>query len=430
MGTGRLQLRVRTLWTVLPAALLAIATLLGSGAPTLAQNPDPDPEPQALTFLDALRQGEPTLALRYRFELVDEDRFAAEARASTLRTALGYRTAPWHGLELAVEFENVTDLGFEDQHANAGAGDLDNGVRGRPVIADPEDTETQQAFLAYTPRKDTTLYAGRQEFNYDDERFVGAVGWRQNHQAFDALRLVTEGLPRTRLTYSYLDRVHRVFGDHQGMASHALHAVVDLGAAGDLTLQAYVLDYDDLVVLSTATWVVGLSGAQPLGSGGGLRLTYDLDLAEQRDTGDNPRQVDTGYLKAELGLDRGSLRLRGGLEVLEGEVGGGFSTPLATLHKFNGWADKFLNTPPDGLEDLYLSIGGRAGGPDRGVDLLAVFHEFSAVMGDLDYGSELDLRAVHTLPWKQQIGLKAALYDADRLSTDTVKVWLWTSWSR
>ena len=414
--------------------LPALAALLAAGAPGLAQSSDPAPEEEEekepATFLDAFRDGELTLGLRYRFELVDEDRFPDDGRASTLRTTLGYRTAPWYGLELAAEFENVTDLGFEDQHNNAGAGPLDNGVRGRPVIADPEDTETQQAFVAYTPRQGTTLYAGRQEFNYDDQRFVGAVGWRQNHQAFDALRLVSEGLPRTRLTYAYLDRVHRIFGDHQGMESHALHAVVDLGEPGDLTLQGYVLDYDDLVALSTATWVVGLSGAQPLGSEGALQLTYDLDLAEQRDTGDNPREVDAGYLKAELGLDRGSLRLRGGLEVLEGEVGGGFSTPLATLHKFNGWADKFLNTPPDGLEDLYLSIGGRAGGPARGVDLLAVYHDFSAETRELDYGTELDLRAVHTLPWKQQIGLKAAFYDADRFSTDTVKVWLWTSWSR
>ena len=28
-------------------------------------------------------------------------------------------------------------------------------------------------------------------------------------------------------------------------------------------------------------------------------------------------------------------------------------TPLATLHKFNGWADLFLTTPNAGLEDAY-----------------------------------------------------------------------------
>jgi hypothetical protein len=28
----------------------------------------------------------------------------------------------------------------------------------------------------------------------------------------------------------------------------------------------------------------------------------------------------------------------------------GFSTPLATLHKFQGWVDKFLTTPANGID--------------------------------------------------------------------------------
>lgn len=418
---------------VRPFLLALLGLFLGTGLPACAQDPDPAPSAETRTLLDALRQGELTLGLRYRFEWVEDDRFdlggedgfKKDAQASTLRTTLGYRTAPWHGLELAVEFENVTDLGLEDLHANAGIGRLNNRVRRRPVIADPEITETQQAYLAYTPRAGTTLYAGRQEFNFGDERFLGAVGWRQNHQAFDALRLATEALPRTAVTYAYLDRVHRIFGDSQAMQSHALHAVVDTGTVGDLTLEAYVLDYEELAALSTATYVVGLAGAQPVSAGGALHLTYDLNVGEQRDSGDNPRQVDAGYLKAELGVDRGSLRLRGGWEVLEGGPDGAFSTPLATLHAFNGWADLFLNTPSTGLEDLYLSAAGRAGK----VEWLAVLHDFSAESTDLDYGRELDLRTVATLPWKQRVGAKAAYYDADRFAADTLKVWLWTSWS-
>ena len=35
----------------------------------------------------------------------------------------------------------------------------------------------------------------------------------------------------------------------------------------------------------------------------------------------------------------------------------GFRTPLATLHAFNGWADLFLDTPPDGLSDIYVRGG-------------------------------------------------------------------------
>jgi hypothetical protein len=49
-----------------------------------------------------------------------------------------------------------------------------------------------------------------------------------------------------------------------------------------------------------------------------------------------------------------------GTEIMEGTglpglAGKGFTTPLGTLHKFQGWADKFLTTPPNGLEDLYAN---------------------------------------------------------------------------
>ena len=48
---------------------------------------------------------------------------------------------------------------------------------------------------------------------------------------------------------------------------------------------------------------------------------------------------------------------RVGWERLSGsEREGQFQTPLATLHAFNGWADKFLSTPVNGIEDLYFRV--------------------------------------------------------------------------
>jgi len=120
----------------------------------------------------------------------------------------------------------------------------------------------------------------------------------------------------------------------------------------------------------------------------------------------------------EVGLDAG-------WEVLEGGDGGAFSTPLATLHAFNGWADRFLATPPDGLEDRFVSLSGAAGR----LTWRVVFHDFGAQAGGADYGRELDLQAVVSTPWKQAFGLKAAFYDARDFSTDTTKVWAWSAWS-
>ena len=46
-----------------------------------------------------------------------------------------------------------------------------------------------------------------------------------------------------------------------------------------------------------------------------------------------------------------------GYEVLGSDDGKkGFATPLATGHKFQGFADKFLTTPNDGVQDLYVGV--------------------------------------------------------------------------
>src|SRR5579863_6611342 len=39
---------------------------------------------------------------------------------------------------------------------------------------------------------------------------------------------------------------------------------------------------------------------------------------------------------------------------MQGNGHAGFSTPLATTHLFDGWADMFLTTPANGLGNFYL----------------------------------------------------------------------------
>ena len=97
---------------------------------------------------------------------------------------------------------------------------------------------------------------------------------------------------------------------------------------------------------------------------------------------------------------------------------------MATLHKFNGWADKFLNTPVFGLQDLFLSVAAKLGR----FRLEAIYHDFSADTGGGEWGTELDAGVIYTAPWKQQFAIKYANYDAKDFATDTAKLWVWTSW--
>ena len=112
-------------------------------------------------------------------------------------------------------------------------------------------------------------------------------------------------------------------------------------------------------------------------------------------------------------------------EVLEGNGVRGFSTPLATLHKFDGWADKFLTTPPNGLERRYVTLGYTT----KGVGFLetlaatAVYHQFDSNRLNLDYGSEVDLQ-LQAKYQRFNFLLKYADYNADRFATDTHKYWV------
>ena len=374
-------------------------------------------------FKKALTQGKPTVSLRYRVETVDDANKEKDALASTLRTTLAYKTSAYKGWSFFIEAENVAEIG-NDLYKNVGAGSLSNGVGNRPVVADPALTEINQALVSYQHNK-TNFKLGRQEVLLNDVRFVGNVGWRQNHQSFDALRITDQSLDKLKVSYVYVSRVHRIFGDNKDMASHLLDASYDLGKIGKLTGYLFLLDYDDLADagLSTSTYGLEFKGAKKLS--GDRKFLYELELAEQSDSGDNPNQIDAGYRHLLVGAAMKPLTIKLGWEILEGNSSQGqFKTPLATLHKFNGWADKFLRTPTDGLEDFYFSLSGKAGK----LGWMAVYHDFNAESTSTSYGTEVDLQLTYSSPWGQGFGFKAALYDADEFSVDADKLMVWTSY--
>ena len=103
-----------------------------------------------------------------------------------------------------------------------------------------------------------------------------------------------------------------------------------------------------------------------------------------------------------------------GCEVLgSGEndgAGGGraaFRTPLATLHAFNGWADVFLNTPADGLRDLYAFAEITL---PKEVPLRVVYHKYDADHGNDDFGHEVDVIASRKFGRNWTALLKYACY--------------------
>jgi len=368
---------------------------------------------QASDLTAALTQGTPTLDLRLRYEHVDQDNKLDNADALTLRTRLGYRSGDFHRFSAFVEMENTSALN-EDYNSGPGGNDKTRYA----VVADPELSEINQAFVRFDGLAATHAILGRQRIILDNARFVGNVGWRQNEQTYDALRISDQNLPHIRLDYAYLTNVRNVFGNDTDTSSQLFNVrYTGLGFAS-LTAYGYLIDFNDSAEKSQQTYGLRLRGSSQLSS---VKILYTAETAHQGSYRDGNHGIDGNYRLLEAGLSAAGITGKAAYELLGADDFSGFETPFATKHGFNGWADVFLNTPTDGLQDIYLSLAGKI----SGVRLLGVYHDFQADKGGMDYGTEIDLLATRKFGRHYQLGLKYARYDADRFAVDTDKFWLW-----
>lgn len=379
---------------------------------------------QAVDSLEAaFAEGTPYIDMRYRYEFVDQEGLPDHAHASTLRTRLGYRSGSFYDFSGVLEFENVTQLGADNYN------DTLNGRATHPIVADIETNEVNQAYVQYEGIADTRLRLGREMLTIDNHRFIGNVGWRQNNQTYDTVNLVNRSLDHTVVTYAYLENVNRIFGEDSPAGdwdtnSHLLNVSYDALPIGKLTGYGYFLDIEDAPTLSSKTYGASLDGVQELG--GEWKLKYRAEYAYQQEHADNPINYEASYYHFAPALMWKGLTATAGYERLGSDNGViGFSTPFATLHKFNGWADRFLTTPGNGLEDRYIDLtyDFDVCGCDEigGLMLKAQYHDFSAVEGGADYGTEFDFYAKKDITKHYYVEAKYADYNAESFSVDTQK---------
>lgn len=359
---------------------------------------------------------------RLRYETVDQANIVNSADALTTRARLGAELKAGHW---AVLIEGEGTFSLADHFNDTIPG---NGVEPYPVVADPDNLELNRAQVSWM--KDGTGFTlGRQRINLDNQRFVGAVGWRQNEQTFDALRVQAK-LPGVKLDLTYGTSQRTVFGV-DSPNEHFDGDMVLVNGAGkvagaDVTAFAYLLDFDTRAAFSSQTYGLLAQRAFPVGP---AKLTVLASYARQSDLGANPNNYAVDYANLELTGAHKGFSLGAGYELLGSDGGqAAFPTPLATLHAFNGWADLFLTTPKGGLQDLYLKAGyAMPKPPVPGLAFAVQYHRFDSDFGSVKYGNEWDASVGFKLG---QVGLMAkyARYDASAFGSDTSKVWLQAEW--
>lgn len=359
---------------------------------------------------NALKGGETKFQFRYRFEHVDQDGFDKEANASTLKSRFSFTSAPLYSTQAVIEVDDVSRVGNDNFNSTV------NGKTAYPVVADPEGTDINQAHLKFS-RDNFSAAVGRQRIVHNDQRFVGGVAWRQNEQTFDGYRFMYQG-EKFELDYAYTFNINRIFGPSGDNADlhgrfHLANSKFRLNPEHKFAVYFYGLDYDTASSNSSRTLGIDYKGKAGV-------LDWTLRYARQSDAGDNPTDYDADFYLAEIGMMFGRLKVSAGYEVLGSDSGQGFMTPLATLHKFQGFADKFLSTPDNGIQDTYVKLSTQA----EGYNMVLSWHDFSADEGGGDYGSELNLVVSKKLHKHFNALLKYADYSADDYATDTSKFWL------
>lgn len=373
---------------------------------------------QADTLAKAFQEAKASLDFRLRYENVQQDNVLDDADALTLRTRLNYTTGSANGFSAVIEFEDSrTVLGLDDYSVPPSG--FQTGVHS--VIADPESTELDQAYIQYVNGQ-TTVKFGRQVIALDNQRFVGHVGWRQDRQVFDAIGLKHKFNKDFEAQYYFINDRKRIFADDADVDSedHLINMSYKTGL-GKLTGYAYLLEVDNSTDNSLDTYGVSFAGGKKMDS---FNLLYRLEFATQSNDSVTAN-FDADYWMFEGGLAFPDYTVKFGIETLGSDNGAyGFSTPLATLHKFNGWADIFLGTPAGGLQDIYLKLNGKAFGGKYHI----AYHDFTAddgAPGLDDYGSELELQYTKAFMDHYSFGIKYSAYSADDLAVDTDKFWLW-----
>lgn len=339
----------------------------------------------AFAKLEESVPGKFSLNARLRYELFDlENGVPSNDRDGTsLRVRYGYTTPDFSGFTAMVEGETLTRVG----------GDV-NDIH--PLDEMGDGTDLNQLWVQYKDADFGSIKVGRQIYALDDHRFIGHVGWRQNIQTFDAATAEYSGVENLSIKPFYLAEQHAVNGTHNELDAYGVNVAYAFCKSFQLTGFYYHIEGDDVGNANASNQTVGLraTGTFMVDE---LPFTYAASIAEQEDAGPSTLDYDAQYLAGDLSTKIEGITVGGGFEIMEA----GFRTPLATVHKFNGFADALLPLGgfTNGLEDFYVYAGYTVP-VGNGIHAKVIYHWFDSESGGAagqDGGEELDLVASYKI---------------------------------
>ncbi len=404
------------------SALLAMSVL-----PAMAEE-----AAQATSLKEAIIEGKPTINLKFRYENVQQEGTLDTAEAFTLRSLIGWKTKPFHDVSVTAEVYGVSPL--NDDYNDAKKGSPIKSRTKYSTIADPEDYDFHQLYVEWTGIPGSTIKLGRQAMVLDNWRYVGDVRFRQNWQVFNGLSFLNKSLPNTEVALAHYEQVKLINTKIENANIEIANLKYNFTPTTSLVAYGYFIDWNGRAqqAKSNKTFGLRLDGSQKLDDH--WKVLYTAEYAKQDDYKDGSKLIDNDYYRVGAGAGYGDWFLRIDQEKLSGNSDNkAFQTPLGTNHLFQGWADQFLVTPNEGIEDTMLIAGGKV----KDATIKAEYHlirsdrNFAKVGGGQGdrYGKELDLGVYYKFTKQISGSLEYANFREDdqykgARKRDTEKFWL------
>lgn len=416
--------------------LKLVAACVALAISSMAQSAYAEEEPIAeYTFLDSIKDGKPMTNFRLRYESVDQEAFQPAPNASkklddthafTLRSLIGWQSAPYRNFSIGAQLTDVHEFNhnFNDRRENLS----EPGKANYANIVDPSFTDVNQLYVDWTGIKNTKFRLGRQQLNLDNVRFIGDIGFRQNMQVFDGVSVLNKSIADTEIFAAHFDQVRQINTELRQGNIEIVNAKYRISPSESLTGYGYFIDVanlsqnngNPLAASTAAQGGNGLGSSQDLVTTAktdaslkifGVRLDgahiidptwkvlYTAEYAKQDDYAGGNALIDAHYFKLGGGAMYNAWSVRIDHEKLSSNNGKyAFQTPLGTNHLFQGWADQFLATPRQGIEDTFITVSGSI----EKAKLYAEYHVFKSdekyqsigKLGD-KYGTEFDVSVLY-----------------------------------
>jgi hypothetical protein len=409
---------------------LALAAYASHAAAEEAAAPAAEPE---YTFMDSVKEGKNLTSFRLRYKKVGQDGLQPprtvgatvnpgqnsdleDADAFTLRSLIGWQTAPYQNFSFGAQLIDVSKL--NDNFNDSTNSTLINGASNQPdkvqyaKVVDPDYTGVNQLFVDWTGIKNTKFRLGRQQINLDNVRYVGDIGFRQVMQVFDGVSVLNKSIPDTEVFLGHMESVrqittvlrtkgalemanirYRISPTEYLIGYGYLSSFEDLGLGRAWFGNAGVAGTATVLTAGAAlgkngaanqkadqgnkTFGVRLDGTHPFNPN--FRAHYTAEYAKQTDYSGGDSRIDADYYKLGGGVGFDNFNIRIDQEKLGSNNGKyAFQTPFGTNHLFQGWVDKFLATPLEGIQDTFVTATYR-------YDDFVFFADYHVIKSDTDF---------------------------------------------